>query len=126
MRSANIGTPCTDEGLIASGRAPCREQVASGDRDRSRAPAKRRARYAQAEDVHGGTFTENQPRHVRYRHLPRRSRNLGETGILGVGRIVEKPAVFNGEIAKRAMIWLSLTFDHRVVMAPRRPSSFKP
>ena len=41
--------------------------------------------------------------------------NPGETGILGVGRIVEKPAVFNDAIAKRAMIWLSLTFDHRVI-----------
>jgi pyruvate dehydrogenase E2 component (dihydrolipoamide acetyltransferase) len=41
--------------------------------------------------------------------------NPGETGILGVGRIVDKPAVHRGEIARRAMMWLSLTFDHRVV-----------
>ena len=41
--------------------------------------------------------------------------NPGETGILGVGRIVEKPAVYSGAITKRAMLWLSLTFDHRVV-----------
>ncbi|MGH7933897.1 MAG: dihydrolipoamide acetyltransferase family protein, partial [Candidatus Binataceae bacterium] len=41
--------------------------------------------------------------------------NLGETGILGVGRIVEKPAVYHGEIARRSMLVLSLTFDHRVV-----------
>ena len=38
-----------------------------------------------------------------------------ETGILGVGRIKEKPAVFNGQIAIRSMMFLSLTFDHQVV-----------
>ncbi|MGD8661589.1 MAG: dihydrolipoamide acetyltransferase family protein [Desulfobacterales bacterium] len=38
-----------------------------------------------------------------------------ETGILGIGRIKEKPAVYNGEIAIRSMMFLSLTFDHRVV-----------
>jgi pyruvate dehydrogenase E2 component (dihydrolipoamide acetyltransferase) len=32
----------------------------------------------------------------------------------GVGRVVEKPAVYQGEIAKRSMLFLSLTFDHRV------------
>jgi pyruvate dehydrogenase E2 component (dihydrolipoamide acetyltransferase) len=41
--------------------------------------------------------------------------NPPETGILGVGRVIEKPAVFNGEIAVRHMMTLSLTFDHRVV-----------
>ena len=38
-----------------------------------------------------------------------------ETGILGIGRIKEKPAVYEGEIAIRSMMFLSLTFDHRVV-----------
>ncbi len=38
-----------------------------------------------------------------------------ETGILGIGRIKEKPAVYQGEIAIRSMMFLSLTFDHRVV-----------
>jgi len=38
-----------------------------------------------------------------------------ETGILGVGRVKEKPAVYEGEIAIRSMMFLSLTFDHRVV-----------
>lgn len=38
-----------------------------------------------------------------------------ETAILGVGRVKEKPAVYNGEISIRSMMFLSLTFDHRVV-----------
>jgi pyruvate dehydrogenase E2 component (dihydrolipoamide acetyltransferase) len=41
--------------------------------------------------------------------------NPPEVAILGVGRIVEKPAVYRGDIAKRALMFLSLTFDHRVV-----------
>jgi pyruvate dehydrogenase E2 component (dihydrolipoyllysine-residue acetyltransferase) len=38
-----------------------------------------------------------------------------ETGILGVGRIKEKPAVHNGEITIRSMMFLNLTFDHQIV-----------
>lgn len=41
--------------------------------------------------------------------------NLPETAILGVGRIKEKPAVHNGQIVIRHLMWLSLTFDHRLV-----------
>jgi pyruvate dehydrogenase E2 component (dihydrolipoamide acetyltransferase) len=38
--------------------------------------------------------------------------NPPETGILGVGRVIEKPAVHDGEIAIRQMMTLSLTFNH--------------
>ena len=41
--------------------------------------------------------------------------NLPETAILGVGRIRARPAVVDGEICAREMMWLSLTFDHRLV-----------
>jgi pyruvate dehydrogenase E2 component (dihydrolipoamide acetyltransferase) len=41
--------------------------------------------------------------------------NSPQVGILGLGRVVEKPAVYQGEIAKRSMMFLSLTFDHRVI-----------
>jgi pyruvate dehydrogenase E2 component (dihydrolipoamide acetyltransferase) len=38
-----------------------------------------------------------------------------ETGILGVGRVKQKPAVYKDEIAIRWMMFLNLTFDHQVV-----------
>ncbi|WP_320171175.1 dihydrolipoamide acetyltransferase family protein [Maridesulfovibrio sp.] len=38
--------------------------------------------------------------------------NPPETGILGIGRIIEKPAVKDGEIKIRSMMTLSLTFNH--------------
>ncbi len=41
--------------------------------------------------------------------------NPPECAILGVGRIVKKPAVHNDEITIRSMMTLSLTFDHRIV-----------
>ncbi len=41
--------------------------------------------------------------------------NPPECAILGVGRILKKPVVYNDEITIRSMLALSLTFDHRVV-----------
>ena len=38
-----------------------------------------------------------------------------QVAILGVGRIVEKPAVHHGEVAIRSLMFLSLTFDHRAL-----------
>ncbi|WP_419787137.1 2-oxo acid dehydrogenase subunit E2 [Pseudodesulfovibrio sp.] len=38
--------------------------------------------------------------------------NPPETGILGVGRVVEKPGVKDGEVCVRQMMTLSLTFNH--------------
>ncbi|MBG0853840.1 2-oxo acid dehydrogenase subunit E2 [Streptomyces spinoverrucosus] len=40
--------------------------------------------------------------------------NHPEAAMLGVGRIVPKPWVFEGELAVRQVVQLSLTFDHRV------------
>ena len=38
-----------------------------------------------------------------------------QVAILGVGRIVEKPAVHDGQVAVRSMMHLSLAFDHRAL-----------
>ncbi|KIC69416.1 dihydrolipoamide acetyltransferase family protein [Pseudarthrobacter phenanthrenivorans] len=40
--------------------------------------------------------------------------NHPEVAILGMGRIIDKPWVVNGELAVRKVTELSLTFDHRV------------
>jgi pyruvate dehydrogenase E2 component (dihydrolipoamide acetyltransferase) len=66
------------------------------------------------EDISGGTFTiTNLGTYGVDAFTP--ILNSGETGILGVGRIVEKPAIYRGEVTRRAMMTLSLTFDHRVI-----------
>jgi pyruvate dehydrogenase E2 component (dihydrolipoamide acetyltransferase) len=41
--------------------------------------------------------------------------NQPQAGILGVGRIAEKPVVLNGGIHVRSMVTLSLVFDHRLI-----------
>lgn len=41
--------------------------------------------------------------------------NQPEVGILGIGRIAQKPAAYQGQLALRWMVALSLSFDHRVV-----------
>ncbi len=41
--------------------------------------------------------------------------NLPEAAVLGIGRIKPRPAVMGGAVCVRQMVWLSLTFDHRLV-----------
>lgn len=41
--------------------------------------------------------------------------NLPECAILGVGRIKMQPVMSDGAVVGRQMVWLSLTFDHRLV-----------
>jgi 2-oxoisovalerate dehydrogenase E2 component (dihydrolipoyl transacylase) len=41
--------------------------------------------------------------------------NNPEVAIIGVNRAVERPVVFNGQVAVRLMMNLSSSFDHRFV-----------
>jgi pyruvate dehydrogenase E2 component (dihydrolipoamide acetyltransferase) len=41
--------------------------------------------------------------------------NLPECAILGVGRIKRQPVMIEEQVTGRQMVWLSLTFDHRLV-----------
>ncbi len=75
---------------------------------------KARAGKLTLEEVSGGTFTvSNLGMYGVDGFTP--ILNAPQTGILGVGRIVEKPVIYRGEVAKRSTMVLSLTFDHRVI-----------
>ncbi|MGC8491009.1 MAG: dihydrolipoamide acetyltransferase family protein [Syntrophobacteraceae bacterium] len=75
---------------------------------------KARSNALSMEDVTGGTFTiSNMSSSCVDNFTP--VLRPPETGILGVGRVVKKPVVFEDEIMIRSMMGLSLTFDHRVV-----------
>jgi pyruvate dehydrogenase E2 component (dihydrolipoamide acetyltransferase) len=75
---------------------------------------KARSNSLSMEEVTGGTFTiTNMSASSVDNFTP--ILKPPETGILGLGRVVKKPAVFEGEIAIRSMMGLSLTFDHMVV-----------
>ena len=41
--------------------------------------------------------------------------NPPESAILGIGRIAKRPAVVDGQVVPRDLMYLSLSFDHRVV-----------
>ncbi len=75
---------------------------------------KARASQLKLEEVSGGTFTvSNLGMYGVDSFTP--IINAPQSGILGVGRIVEKPVIYRGEVTRRSMLVLSLTFDHRVI-----------
>lgn len=79
-----------------------------------RLAAKARNNSLEIDEISGGTFTiTNLGAYGIDAFTP--IINPPEIAILGVGRIVEKVVVHRGEIARRWMIVLSLTFDHRLV-----------
>ncbi|MGQ9684634.1 MAG: dihydrolipoamide acetyltransferase family protein, partial [Anaerolineae bacterium] len=76
--------------------------------------ARVRAGKAGPDDLTGGTFTiTNLGMYGVDAFTP--IINLPECAILGVGRIKPQPAVVAGQVTIRQMLWLSLTFDHRLV-----------
>ncbi len=114
--SANVGIAVAlEEGLIVPVLRGAETKSLRDIAIESRALGeKARAGHLKLEDVTGGSFTiTNLGTWGVDAFTP--ILNPGETGILGVGRIIDKPAVHRNEIVRRAMMWLSLTFDHRVV-----------
>jgi pyruvate dehydrogenase E2 component (dihydrolipoamide acetyltransferase) len=75
---------------------------------------KARAGTLTVDEVTGGTFTISNVSMFQVDGVTPILKSP-ETGILGIGRIRAKPAVYNGEIAIRSMMFVSLTFDHQVV-----------
>ena len=76
--------------------------------------AKARADSLDLDEVTGGTFTiTNLGAYGIDAFTP--IINPPEAAILGVGRIVEKLVIYRGDVARRSMMVLSLTFDHRLV-----------
>jgi len=86
-------------------------QIAGGTRELAR---KARAGTLTVDEVTGGTFTISNISMFQVDGVTPILKPP-ETGILGVGRVKEKPAVHKGEIAIRSMMYLNLTFDHQVV-----------
>ncbi len=76
--------------------------------------AKARAGTLTVDEVTGGTFTISNVSMFQVDGVTPILKTP-ETGILGIGRIKAKPAVYNGEITIRSMMFVSLTFDHQVV-----------
>ena len=41
--------------------------------------------------------------------------NLPQSGVLGMHNIVDRPMVFDGEIKIRPIMYLALSYDHRII-----------
>lgn len=65
-------------------------------------------------DVKGGTFTITNPGMLGV-IIDTPIINPPESAILGVGAIVRRPVIINNEITIRSMMYLCLTYDHRVI-----------
>jgi 2-oxoglutarate dehydrogenase E2 component (dihydrolipoamide succinyltransferase) len=76
----------------------------------------RRAREGKLsiEEMQGGTFTiSNGGVYGSLMSTP--ILNAPQSGILGMHRIEDRPVVRNGEIVVRPMMYLALSYDHRIV-----------
>ena len=66
------------------------------------------------EDLQGGTFTISNGG-VYGSMLSTPILNLPQSGVLGMHNIVERPVVVNGEIKVRPIMYLALSYDHRII-----------
>tara|TARA_A100001388_G_scaffold276073_1_gene262882 strand:+ start:155 stop:1483 length:1329 start_codon:yes stop_codon:yes gene_type:complete len=66
------------------------------------------------EDLQGGTFTISNGG-VYGSMLSTPILNLPQSGVLGMHNIVDRPIVVNGEIKIRPIMYLALSYDHRII-----------
>ena len=66
------------------------------------------------EDLQGGTFTISNGG-VYGSMLSTPILNLPQSGVLGMHNIVERPMVINGEVKIRPIMYLALSYDHRII-----------
>ena len=66
------------------------------------------------EDLQGGTFTISNGG-VYGSMLSTPILNLPQSGVLGMHNIVERPVVENGEVKIRPIMYIALSYDHRII-----------
>ena len=105
----------TEEGLLAPVlRDANKKSIEQIVQEAGSLAEKARARKLDRDSLQGGTFTiTNLGTYGIDAFTP--IINLPQCAILGVGAIRLKPAVYEGQLAARHMVSLSLTFDHRIV-----------
>ena len=66
------------------------------------------------EDLQGGTFTISNGG-IYGSMLSTPILNLPQSGVLGMHNIIERPVVIEGEIKIRPIMYLALSYDHRII-----------
>jgi len=105
----------TDEGLVVPVvRDADRKSFADIEREIEELARKARERRLTLEDLSGGTFTITNGG-VFGSLLSTPILNPPQVGILGMHKIEDRPVVVNGEIVIRPMMYVALTYDHRII-----------
>src|SRR2546421_509380 len=105
----------TEKGLVVPVIRDC-DQKSLAQIEKDIADAGRRARDGQLkiEEMQGGTFTiSNGGVYGSLMSTP--ILNAPQSGILGMHKIQERPVVVAGKVEARPMMYLALSYDHRVV-----------
>ena len=105
----------TDKGLVVPVVRDA-DQLSLADVEMTIADFGQRARSGKLgiEDMQGGTFTISNGG-VYGSMLSTPILNAPQSGILGMHRIEERPVVRNGQVVARPMMYLALSYDHRIV-----------
>ena len=106
----------TERGLVVPVVRDCDQQVARRDREERSPISASRARDGtlKIEDMQGGTFTiSNGGVYGSLMSTP--ILNAPQSGILGMHKIQERPMVVAGKVEVRPMMYLALSYDHRIV-----------
>jgi 2-oxoglutarate dehydrogenase E2 component (dihydrolipoamide succinyltransferase) len=105
----------TDKGLVVPVVRDC-DRIGIAEIEKSIAELGRRAREGKLkiEEMQGGTFTiTNGGVYGSLMSTP--ILNAPQSGILGMHKIQDRPVVVAGKIEIRPMMYLALTYDHRIV-----------
>ena len=105
----------TEKGLVVPVVRDC-DRLGVAGIEKAIADYGKRAREGQLkiEELQGGTFTiTNGGIYGSLMSTP--ILNAPQSGILGMHKIQERPMVVNGKIEARPMMYLALSYDHRVV-----------
>ena len=105
----------TEEGLVVPVvRDADRMSFAAIEREIGELAKKARDKKLSLEDLQGGTFTITNGG-IYGSMLSTPILNPPQVGILGMHNITQRPMVVDGEIQVRPMMYLALTYDHRIV-----------
>ena len=105
----------TDKGLVVPVvRNADKMTIAEVEKDIGRLGKMARDGQLQVSDMQGGTFTiSNGGVYGSLMGTP--ILNAPQSGILGMHKIQERPVVVGGQIVIRPMMYLALTYDHRII-----------
>ncbi|GAM97188.1 dihydrolipoamide succinyltransferase component (E2) of 2-oxoglutarate dehydrogenase complex [alpha proteobacterium U9-1i] len=105
----------TDKGLVVPVVRDCDQKtMAEIEREIGELGVKARDGHLKLEDLQGATFTiSNGGVYGSLMSTP--ILNAPQSGILGMHKIQDRPVVINGQVVVRPMMYLALSYDHRIV-----------